>query len=147
MLRRQVLDGAGDADARRVDEHVEPAESLPMLGDEPRALLGVADVGRDRDRAELLRRASTFSARREASVSSNPSSRSMRAIARPMPEEPPVTSAARSICVVYQEGNARAEGEHCASRVPLWVLSSPQEGGGFGRRLRTIVRCDCSLPD
>src|SRR6201991_1184641 len=31
----------------------------------------------------------------------------MRAIARPMPDEPPVTSAARSTCVLYQEG-------HCA---------------------------------
>jgi hypothetical protein len=29
----------------------------------------------------------------------------MRAIASPMPDEPPVINAARSIWVVYQEGN------------------------------------------
>src|SRR5438128_1773392 len=40
--------------------------------------------------------ACTFSGRREASVSPKPSSRSMRAIARPIPDEPPVTSAALS---------------------------------------------------
>src|SRR4051812_31925525 len=31
----------------------------------------------------------------------------MRAIARPMPDEPPVISAARSTCVLYQEGELR----------------------------------------
>ena len=40
--------------------------------------------------------ASTFSAVRDASVSSNPSSRSIRAIASPMPDEPPVISADRT---------------------------------------------------
>src|SRR5438067_10400633 len=40
--------------------------------------------------------ACTFSGRRDASVSPKPSSRSMRAIARPIPDEPPVTSAALS---------------------------------------------------
>src|SRR5206468_1618350 len=41
--------------------------------------------------------ASMRSARRETSVSSKPSSRSIRAIASPMPDEPPVTSAAPAI--------------------------------------------------
>src|SRR5262249_27207574 len=41
--------------------------------------------------------ASTFSARRETRVSSKPSSRSIFAIATPMPDDPPVTSAARAI--------------------------------------------------
>src|SRR5438105_12017073 len=41
--------------------------------------------------------ASTGSGRRETRVSSKPSSRSIRAIASPMPDEPPVTSAARAI--------------------------------------------------
>jgi hypothetical protein len=50
-------------------------------------------VGGDGVRAELLGAASIFSGVREASVSSQPSSRSMRAIASPMPDEPPVTSA------------------------------------------------------
>src|SRR3954462_8112425 len=63
----------------------------------------------------------------------------MRAIARPMPEEPPVTSAARSIWVVYQEGNTPWSA-NIAREGALWVPSSPQEGGGFGRRLRSIRR-------
>src|SRR5438067_1238577 len=41
--------------------------------------------------------ASTRSGRREASVRSKPSSRNIRAIASPIPDEPPVTSAARPI--------------------------------------------------
>ena len=96
VLGREVLDVAGDADPGRVDEDVEPAEPLAVRRDEPRAVLFARDVGGDRLRAELGGRASTFSARREASVRPNPSSRSMRAIASPMPDEPPVTSAARS---------------------------------------------------
>ena len=56
VLRGQVLDGAADADAGRVDEDVEPPELLAVLGDEPLAVGGVADVGCDRGRAELLGR-------------------------------------------------------------------------------------------
>jgi hypothetical protein len=44
--------------------------------------------------------ASTFSAVRDASVSSNPSSRSIRPIASPMPDDPPVISADRT-CFDY----------------------------------------------
>src|SRR5438270_3250825 len=66
----------------------------------------------------------TFSGRRETSVSPYPSSRSARAIARPIPEEPPVTRAARSICVVYQEAMPR--GERTTVRGCREVLSSPQ---------------------
>src|SRR5581483_8625436 len=81
--------------------------------------------------------ASTFSARRETSVSSKPSSRNMRAIASPMPDEPPVTRAARSICVVYQEGNAGRSANIRDEGACKGALLSP-EGGGFGRRLRTL---------
>src|SRR5581483_8967896 len=50
VLPGQILDGAGDSDAGRVHEHVEPAVSLEVLGDGACALAG---VGRDRRRAEL----------------------------------------------------------------------------------------------
>jgi hypothetical protein len=53
-----------------------------------------------------------------------------------MPDEPPVTSAAFGIWVVYQEGNTAWRPNTSSEGAP-WVLSSPQEGGGFGRRLRT----------
>src|SRR5207245_10275874 len=55
VLRRQVLDGARDADAGRVDEHVEPPEALAVLGHEPLARFLVGDVRGDADRTELLR--------------------------------------------------------------------------------------------
>ncbi len=61
--------------------------------------------------------ASTFSGRRETSVSSKPSSRSILAIASPMPDEPPVTSAARAI-------RPRVNGVEAASLTSLTV------GGG-----------------
>jgi selenide,water dikinase len=54
-----------------------------------------------------------------------------------MPDEPPVTRAERAILVVYQEGNA-AWSANTTPEGAFWVPSSPQEGGGFGRRLRTI---------
>ena len=57
------------------------------------AVLLVRDVDRDRRRAELAGGRSRRSTFRAASVSPYPSSRSMRAIARPIPDEPPVTSA------------------------------------------------------
>ena len=53
MLRLQRLDRAGDPDPRRVDEHVQAAEALAMLGDDADAVLLLAHVGRDRVRAEL----------------------------------------------------------------------------------------------
>jgi hypothetical protein len=72
MLRREILDVAGDADPGRVDEDVQPAEALAVRRDEPGAVVLVPDVGGDRLRSELGRSASTFSARREASVRPNP---------------------------------------------------------------------------
>ena len=54
MLGGQSLDRAADSDPGRVDEHVEPAEALAMLGDDSRAIVRVSDVGGDRDGAELL---------------------------------------------------------------------------------------------
>jgi hypothetical protein len=62
----------------------------------------------------------------------------MRAIARPIPDEPPVTIAARSTCVVYQEGNTPWEAKTAREAVDQ-AASSPQEGGGFGRRLRRVT--------
>ena len=56
MLRRDVLDQAADADPRRVDEDVQPAEPLAMRRDQPRAVVLARDVGGDRFRAELLGR-------------------------------------------------------------------------------------------
>src|SRR5581483_1973979 len=64
----------------------------------------------------------------------------MRAIASPMPEEPPVTRAARSICVVYQEGNMRRIANSRRRGVFSDAPHSPLEGGGFGRRLHTMGR-------
>ena len=106
MLRRQVLDAAADPDPGRVDEHVEPPEAVAVLGDDARALLRLGDVGRDRCGAELGGRRLDRSGRREASVSSKPSSRSMRAMASPMPDEPPVTSAARCHCAYSKRGGS-----------------------------------------
>ena len=53
---RQVLDAAADPDARRVDEHVEAAEAVAVLGDDPRAVLRLGDVRGDGRGAELGRR-------------------------------------------------------------------------------------------
>ena len=53
VLRLQRLDLAADADARRVDEHVQAAEPLCVLGDDADAVLLLAHVGGDRLRAEL----------------------------------------------------------------------------------------------
>ena len=96
MLELSVLDACRDPDAGGVDEQVEAAGALDVLADDPLAVLGLRDVGGDRGRAELGGGSSTFSAVREASVSSNPSSLSIRAIASPMPEDPPVISADRT---------------------------------------------------
>ena len=52
MLDGQRLDVAADADAGRVDEHVEPAVALHVLGHKPGAILLVRDVGRDGERIE-----------------------------------------------------------------------------------------------
>src|SRR6478752_1701713 len=53
MLRLQRLNRAGDADPRRVDEHVEAAEALAVLGDDADAVFFLAHVGRDGVGAEL----------------------------------------------------------------------------------------------
>src|SRR3954447_9622718 len=77
--------------------------------------------------------ACTFSGRREASVKPKPSSRSMRPIARPIPDEPPVMRAARSIYALFirkatSTGPRTLPVEEC----PRGASHSPQRG----RRLR-----------
>jgi hypothetical protein len=54
MLRRQVLDPAAYADARRVHEDVEPAEALPVLRHQALAGLRVSHICGDRHGPELL---------------------------------------------------------------------------------------------
>ena len=78
----------------RVDEHVEAAEALAVLGDDAHAVVLAGDVGGHAERAELAGGGVHLlgPCARRASAS-KPSSRSIRAIARPMPDEPPVTSA------------------------------------------------------
>src|SRR5918994_1233377 len=85
--------------------------------------------------AELTRTSSppsrsTFSAVREASVTARPSSRSIRPIARPMPEEPPVTSAdaTRFDYLRNVERTRRKDGEPEAQFLRL--LLSPECNGG-----------------
>ena len=53
VLRLQVLDPSADADAGGVDEHVETAVALAVLGHEPHAILLVAHIGGDAVRAEV----------------------------------------------------------------------------------------------
>ena len=79
--------------AGRVDEHVEAAVALDVLGDHACAVLRVETSAATASAPSSAAAASTFSAVRDASVSANPSSPSIRAIARPIPDEPPVTSA------------------------------------------------------
>ena len=79
--------------------------------------------------------ASTFACVREASVRSKPSSRSMRAIARPMPDEPPVTSALGIRCMNLEESGCRAANAPAARPFPL-----PRMTAAPGRRLRLDVR-------
>jgi hypothetical protein len=55
VLCVQVLDRAGNSDAGRVDEDIEPAECLAMLGDGARAFVRVADVCGECLRPELGR--------------------------------------------------------------------------------------------
>ena len=55
LLRGQILDEAADADPGGVDENVEAAEALSMLGDGARAIVRIADVRGDGERAELGR--------------------------------------------------------------------------------------------
>ena len=82
------------------------AEPLAVLRDEPLAVLRARRRRRDRrGTPSSSAAASTFSGRRDASVRSKPSSRSMRAIASPMPDEPPVTSAARPYAVLLSAGH------------------------------------------
>jgi hypothetical protein len=52
-LQRQVLDRAADPDAGGVDEHVEVPEPVAVLGNDPRAVLRLRHVRRDRCGAEL----------------------------------------------------------------------------------------------
>ena len=82
-----------DAHAGGVDEHVEPTVSGHVPCDEPRAVLLVPDVGGHGRGPSSAAAASSRSGFRAASVSAYPSSRSIRAIASPIPDEPPVTSA------------------------------------------------------
>jgi hypothetical protein len=51
VLRAQRLDVAADADARRVDEHVEPVVPLHVLCHEPFTVVLLGDVCRDGERA------------------------------------------------------------------------------------------------
>ena len=95
VLELGVLEAGHDADPGRVHEHVEAAAACDVLLDDARALLRLRDVRRHGLAAELGRAASTFSRVREASVTAKPSSSSIRPIARPMPDEPPVMSAER----------------------------------------------------
>jgi hypothetical protein len=67
-----------------------------VLPDGKLAILLAADVDLYRERVELERRLLELLGRPRASVSAKPSPFSIRAIASPMPEEPPVTSAERT---------------------------------------------------
>ena len=88
-----VLEPGGDADPGGVDEHVEaavlPTCSATIASQSSSFETSTAAAWAPSSAAA----ASTFSRVREASVSAKPSSRSMQAIARPMPDEPPVTRA------------------------------------------------------
>ena len=64
-----------------------------MLLDDASAVLRLGHVRGDRVRTQFGRRRLDLLGVRDASVSANPSSRSIFAIARPMPDEPPVMSA------------------------------------------------------
>ncbi len=83
--------------------------------------------------------ASTFSRVREASVSASPSSRSMRAIASPIPDEPPVTSAAPASATGrrYAAERSAAPGRESPRRAERGAgeskgSPSPLKGGGGG---------------
>ena len=56
VLELSVLDPPGDADPRRVDEHVQAALARDVLLDDAGAVVRVGDVGCDRVCAELGRR-------------------------------------------------------------------------------------------
>jgi hypothetical protein len=82
LLARLVERGAADREPRVVDEDVEAAETFDGRGDEPLAARGVGDVELECDlRLEALDAPRT------------PADASAAAVARPMPEEAPVTIA------------------------------------------------------
>src|SRR3954469_21174958 len=95
-----------DTDAGRVDEHVEPAEALAVLVDEPCARIRVGDVGGDGVGTELLRGCLHFlrPARRECQAKAlvTQHARDCKTDSRRATGD---ESSAIHICVVYQEGN------------------------------------------
>ena len=94
LLRVLLGERPADADAGGVHEDVHPAVALGVGRDDADALVGVARGWRGRRSAPSSAAASSSgSGRRATSVSSYPSSRSARAIASPIPDDPPVTSA------------------------------------------------------
>ena len=141
VLRRQVLDPPADPDPGRVDEHVEAPEPVAVLGDDTRR---IPPPRRRRPRSPPLpssaAAASMRSGRRETSVSSKPSSRSIRAIASPMPDEPPVTSAAPLVedaaiaPTVNGCGNCEPDEPHRRRRLRGEVLRGSARGAAEGLR-------------
>ena len=108
LLRRHVGDVGEDADAGVVDEDVEAAEARDGRGDralrprrsgERRPAASRRRPGR-RPRSSAAR-PTDARALRPVTATCTPSATSARAIARPMPREPPVTSATfpRSDCI------------------------------------------------
>src|SRR5258705_13741960 len=138
MLRLQLLDPACDADAGRVDEHVDTAESLAVLCDEPLAILCLPDVGSDRGGSELSR----------GGLHPLGASRDERELEAFVPEHPPdreadARRAAGDECCPSHMGclsgrQHDVEREQSARGCLMGALLSPEDGG-CGRRLRTIT--------
>ncbi len=93
------VEQAGDADPGVVDDHVDRPERRFGGGEERVDRVGVGDVEVMRERAATrrldaaARRRASRSVRRAPSATDQPSAPKRRAIAAPMPDEAPVTSA------------------------------------------------------
>ena len=159
VLGLDLLHRRADPDPGVVDEHVEAAVGLAVLGEDADDVVLVGHVGGDALDLEARRRAgprrrpraSPGGARRRSARS--PPRRACVAIARPMPLEAPVISAARSATssllalAVGSRGTLYARPRRitwprCASARIAPRPRLPARGRGAARRLRRRLRLD-----